>query len=131
MDHPVRVAWCNILFAVNGGQFTPRGLPIVGQEDVRGYCDRGFDCGSCPFLVQWINAQVAAGWSIGWECSYCLKGSGEQVREGRLVITGHYQAGRDPSLQSDHEDFDPDQPGLSGCTHCGWQTSFLQLVLWR
>ena len=49
-------------------------------------------------------------------------------------LPGFYQAGRD-SNENPHQDLtdfdnvDPDNPPITGCTRCGWQTSFLQLVL--
>lgn len=135
MGTPVRAAFCNLLWAYNGGQFGPTGLPLFTEVDEDGNiplgtCDRAYDCSVCPLLHQWVERLVAQGWSASWECSYCLKGVKSEVAAGRLAITGYYQAGREP-VPPEHEDHDQDQPALTGCTRCGWQTSFLQLVLRR
>lgn len=128
MEHPIRVAFCQIFFGANGGQFTELGNPIFYSTDemddggapVRGKCDRPYDCGTCPYMGQWVEGLQAQGWIIGWECYHCLKLTKETPR----LLPGFYQTGRIPNPTLD------DQPELlEGCTRCGWETSFLQLVL--
>lgn len=131
-DVPVRVAFCKILFAKNGGRFTATGLPIV-NEGARGYCDRAFDCIMCIYLQEWVQVLIQQGWQASWECDACLKatkGSDEAAGVERQV-QGFYQAGRAADLQPTSSDYDPDRPALDGCQRCGWETSFLQLVLRR
>ena len=127
-----------ILFGANGGQFTPdTHLPIMHQEvgdfGIRARCSRPWDCGTCSLMRKWIEARQAQGWFSGWECSDCLKrtakfdlGDGGGGRE----LPGFYQAGR-RAYPPDDLNYDADRPGLLGCTRCGFETSFLQLVLRR
>jgi hypothetical protein len=139
MDEPIRVAFCIVFFGYNGGRFDANGLPI--QEDldeddlpVRGKCDKPYDCGTCPILSQWVLLLQQRGWEIGWECYTCLPyGITDRSAEKgiELKLPGFYQSGRSPVLRPEDEDFDPDLPPLTGCTHCGYQSSFLQLVLRR
>jgi hypothetical protein len=145
MEHPVKTAPCPLLFAANGGRFNQLGLPVFNTtaldpndpEDAyvaATNCDRAYDCGVCPLLIQWIDARIAEGWNIGWECTKCLNDSFTFERDNPDVerkLAGYYQAGRDPMLTPDDEDYDPDRPPLTGCTSCGWGSSFLQLVLRR
>lgn len=131
-DSPVRVAFCKILFAKNGGRFTDTGLPIT-NEGARGQCDRAYDCISCVYLEEWVQLLANDGWEIGWECDACLKNTDEHddMTGVERRVQGFYQAGRPPEDPPSSEDYDPDRPALSGCTRCGWGTSFLQLVLRR
>jgi hypothetical protein len=46
MERPVRLAFCKLLFSRHGGSFTATGLPITGDKDVRGACDRAYYCKS-------------------------------------------------------------------------------------
>lgn len=142
MDHPIRVAYCPILFEANGGAHKANGLPILRQvdddEDIvsrQGKCDTPYDCGVCHLLQEWIRPFVGK-WSVGWECDRCLK---ETCKDDRLsvrerILPGFYQSGRVPD-ENPHpglpgfDNTDVDHPPLEGCTRCGWQTSFLQLVL--
>jgi hypothetical protein len=133
VEHPVRVAFCPILFGKNGGQFSPNGLPIFRSEDevaARGRCDIAYDCGVCPHLGEWVGHMTQQGWKIGWECVYCIKDSkkDDEAQGRQRTLPGFYQAGRLP-VPPDHPDYDPDQPPLHGCTTCGYESSFLQLVL--
>ena len=132
MDAPVRVAFCKVLFWKNGGQFTPTGLPIF-KHRIRGRCSRAFDCGACSYLQEWIAYLASQGWSWGWECDKCLKETKKTDEANGLVrsVQGFYQAGRRSDRTPDDPDYDPDRPGLEGCTTCGWETSFLQLVVRR
>ena len=47
MEDPVRIAFCPILFSVNGGRFDAYGKPFIPSEAefVRGKCDVAYDCG--------------------------------------------------------------------------------------
>jgi hypothetical protein len=144
VDHPVRVAFCPILFGSNGGRFSEKGLPIFEEKDEdglspRGKCDAPHDCGSCGLLTAWVNGFVAAGWTIGWECDRCIKATDREDYEAHMqrLLPGYYQSGRDtndvnpfPDIPN-YDNSDPDRPGLLGCTRCGWQSSFLQLVMRR
>lgn len=133
MERPVRVAFCKILFAKNGGTFTQTGLPIM-QKGVRGKCNRAFDCGSCPHMQEWITAQVQKeGWDWGWECGKCLRETRatDEAQNIERAVQGFFQSGRRKDLTPDDPDYDSDLPGLEGCTRCGWESSFLQLVLRR
>jgi hypothetical protein len=145
MEHPVKTAPCPLFFAANGGRFNQLGMPVFrsdtfDQNDpddafvAATNCDRAYDCGACPLLIQWIEHEVAQGWTVGWECTKCLNDSLLYERDNPDVqrrLAGFYQSGRRPELTPDDEDFDPDRPHLAGCTSCGWQSSFLQLVLRR
>ncbi len=142
MERPVRVAFCKILFASRGGTFDEKGMPRFGVTEgkqldrairVRGRCDRAYDCGECPLLHEWLKGLVAEGWSFGWECVTCLKATEEAdaAAGGERRVQGFYQSGRRKDLPPDDIDYDPDRPGLEGCTRCGRESSFLQLVLRR
>lgn len=141
MDHPVRVAFCPILFGSNGGRFTERGLPIIDDPDEdgespRGLCDIAFDCGVCSLLAEWVQRYVDQGWAVGWECPHCLKKTkGEDGQRGLVrLLPGYFQEGRDEENPPDIENFNntnQDKTPLKGCTRCGWQSSFLQLVMRR
>lgn len=132
MEHPVRVAFCPILFDVNGGKFTPNGLPIITDPDEdgfspRGLCDIAYDCGVCSYLNEFVAKHASLGWQVGWECPACLKATKDFPRE----LPGYYQEGRDEDNPPELENFDNtnnDKTPLKGCTRCGWQSSFLQLV---
>lgn len=148
MDPASKVAPCAIYFGANGGTFTELGNPIW-EEDVRALCGRAHDCGHCQFLHQWVAVQQSKGFSISWECVRCIKKTYKPDMKNDIerVITGYYQAGRRRGLAPDDPDYDQDQPGLEGCTRifqvddeevdkkagevCGWESSFLQLVLRR
>ena len=125
-------AFCKILFGVMGGTFSPTGLPVF-EEGVRGHCTRAFDCGSCMYMHEWLASLIQHGWTWGWECTKCLKETKPIDDELGIErrVQGFYQAGRRHSLTQEDPDFDPDRPGLEGCTRCGWESSFLQLVLRR
>lgn len=135
MEHPVRVAFCPIYFGSNGGQFDSLGKPIFSKRDedgfpARGKCDRPFDCGTCPYLGQWVLNLQAQDWEIGWECEKCLKDTKKEDTDKNIrFLPGFYQAGRSKDLKPEDSDYDPDRPPLEGCTRCGWETSFLQLII--
>lgn len=135
MEHPVRVAFCPVLFGKNGGRFTSTGLPIFNDPDddgepARGKCDAPYDCGVCPYLGEWVSHLMSEGWRVGWECVYCIKDTKKlDEAEGRTRnLPGFFQSGRLPVPPEDPF-YDPDQPPLHGCTRCGYESSFLQLVL--
>lgn len=138
MEYPTaQVAACLIYFGAHGGRFTPEGRPIKTDED-RLLCGRAFDCGSCPFLHQWLQEQIRQGFTPGWECVSCIHRATryKDANEYETFITGYYHSG-----VAD----DPDHPGIVGCTHvlrednlktgqkagevCGYQSFLLQLVL--
>lgn len=130
MGTPVRVAFCQFLFARNGGTFDSRGLPIFNDPDAedgfpaRGKCDRAYDCGYCPLLREWVEARQVEGFDVGWECDECLKISYTCERnnpEVERVLPGFYQSGRR----------DDPETTLEGCTSCRKESSFLQLILRR
>jgi hypothetical protein len=153
------LASCPILFVSTGGQLNERGRPLftlngtemvpLGNPEARLNCDRAYDCGVCTLLHRWLETRVAEGYSFGWECDRCLKYTRSLDEENDIerIVTGYYQAGRKFTIDPEDKDFDPDKPGLDGCTHvhefddpevnkragekCGWETSFLQLVLRR
>jgi hypothetical protein len=154
VEHPVRVAFCPLLFAHNGGRFDERGRPIFAGGDceqprydsngeqidyvdpvpVRGKCNRPVDCNECALMAEWVEARVDEGWDVGWECPDCLKESERYERDNPEVerfVPGFFQAGRSPDLEEQDEDYDRDRPSLPGCTSCGKGTSFLQLVIRR
>lgn len=140
MEHPVKVAACKILFGKNGGTFTELGNPIW-EKDVKALCDKAWDCGHCPYLHEWVAYRIAEGYSISWECDLCLRQTEKPDKAAgtERIVTGYYQSGRKFQMDSDDPMFDPDRPGLEGCTRvipetrevCGWESSFLQLVLRR
>ena len=155
MEHPsTKIAPCPIYFGAHGGKFDDLGRALK-ETDVDEYapvlCPISFDCGHCEYLHEWIRAWVARGYSIGWECDRCLRRSEKYDKANNIerLLPGFYQAGRRPDLPADDPDYDPDKPGLTGCTHvhavdaddveppkrageiCGWESSFLQLVMRR
>jgi hypothetical protein len=114
-DPIMKQAFCTLLFASNGGTFLPSGDPLFAPG-VKGSCDEAYDCGRCPLMGQWLDQRAQEGSRIGWECVGCLN---ETKGEGRS-LPGFFQSGW------------VDEPGgLDGCTRCGFETSFLQLVLRR
>lgn len=125
MNRPVRVAFCPILFEANGGQLTSGGLPVLDGAAVRGRCDTAYDCGQCGLLHAKLPQSHDT--QVGWECIPCLT----QTKDVPRLLPGFYQSGRDPTTIEGHPDFDPDRPTLPGCTRCGAQSSFLQLVIRR
>ena len=134
---PVRVAFCPIYYGANGGLFDERGVPMEdpdAEETVhtRGKCDRPFDCGTCPYLHQWVGKLASQGMGIAWECIACLKQTKKMDKESGVIrfIPGYFQAGR-PPVPEGHPDYDKDNPPLAGCTRCGWESSFLQLIIRR
>lgn len=153
------LAPCAILFESTGGQLDRKGRPLftlqggdvvpLGSSQALINCDRAYDCGVCPLLHRWLQQKVTEGYSYGWECDQCLRATFKTDRANNIerIVTGYYQAGRKFGISTESPDFDPDQPGLEGCTHvhefdvpevekragevCGWESSFLQLVLRR
>ena len=125
-DRPVRIAFCKILFGRHGGTFTADGLPIFGADEARGNCDRGYDCGECSLLHEWIEGLAKQGWFWGWECDKCLRDTIKSDEEANIArfVQGFFQSG---SKEQDPEALTA--PALTGCTRCGWETTFLQLVL--
>lgn len=155
------LAACSILFESTGGLLR-NGRPILtsdpngsggmvraGNPNAVIMCDRAFDCGTCTLLHKWLNEKIQQGYRATWECHYCLRKTkkSDGADDIERVITGYYQAGRKGDLSTDDKDYDPDRPGLQGCTHilesddpdvgrrqgemCLWESSFLQLVLRR
>lgn len=132
MEFPVRVAFCKVLFWKNGGRFSATGLPVL-EDQIRGSCDRAYDCGECSYLNDWIYWLSSQGWAWGWECDKCLRET--KLEDARSAVERHvqgfFQSGRS-GLGPGDPDFDPDSPTISGCTRCGFrETSFLQLVIRR
>lgn len=153
------LAPCPILFESTGGQLDERGRPLfirqgeefvpLGDPQARINCDRAYDCGVCQLLHGWLKAKIDAGYSFGWECDQCLRDTLKADKENNIdrIVTGYYQAGRRFDIDPQSLEFDPDVPGIEGCTRvyelddpennkragerCGWETSFLQLVLRR
>lgn len=136
------------LFTLQEGKMVP-----VGNPQALINCDRAYDCGVCPLLHRWLQNKINEGYSFGWECARCIKTSTYRSRELdkknglERIVTGYYQAGRRFDTDPESNEFDQDAPGIEGCTHihevddpvvnkragerCGWETSFLQLVLRR
>ncbi len=139
MSDAVRAAFCPLYFSSNGGSFKSNGLPIFADdEDIRGNCDKPYDCAECSLLQDWLTALRANAWVPAWECEQCLKDVALEEKRSNVerVLPGFYQTGRDPEtdpfpLMPAYVNDEVATPMLSGCTRCGWQTSFLQLVLRR
>lgn len=144
MDHPVRVAACMILFADSGGRISDDGKPIFDDPDSDGVsprakCSRAYDCGVCSLLHREVSRAEMEGWVPGWECSKCIDATRREdtANDVERVLWGYYQAGRIPGTDpydgalGEYDNSDPDGPAISGCTRCGWQSSFLQLVTRR
>lgn len=148
MDHPrTHLAPCKLYFGAHGGQFNELGNIRFEDRDDRLLCGRAYDCGHCTFLHHWLGEMQKQGFSPSWECITCIKFSKkfDDANGMQRILTGYYQAGRRRSEDSLQDD--PDAPGLEGCLHvlesdnpetgqvagqvCGWETSFLQLVLRR
>jgi len=124
MSDPSKTAFCPLYFSAHGGQFNEKGLALFSGMMIPGVCDRAFDCGTCSLMSKWVSEMIAAGWSVGWECDQCLKNTflDDKGRGVNRLLPGFYQASQP----------DPQQSGfIPGCTRCGWQTSFLQIVLRR
>jgi hypothetical protein len=120
-DRPSRLAFCKILFGRHGGTFTANGMPIFGADEARGDCDRGFDCGECNLMNEWLVELANQGWSWGWECDKCLKDTKKTDEEEGIArfAQGFYQSGR---VEKDPDDLTA--PTLTGCTRCGWESFF-------
>lgn len=134
MERPNRTAFCKLLFARNGGTFNDRNMPVFDQKAwARGACDRAYDCLDCGVMQDWLVYLQKVGWTIGWECDLCLKQTEEEKdrEDMQRFVEGFYQSGRDPTRGQEDPDYDEDKPALAGCTRCGWESSFLQLVLRR
>lgn len=120
MEHPVKVAFCPILFGATGGRFTPLGKPIFDRNDEvppNALCDTAYDCGLCPHMQKWLEARAQEDLFISWECDKCIKETSKIER----TLPGFYHSGMG--------EMDEDNPKLDGCTRCGHPTPFLQLVL--
>lgn len=129
------LAFCKILFWRNGGEFTETGLPKVANKDayIRGRCGEPWDCNRCQLLHDWLRHLEQDRWAVSWECEHCIKQT-EKLDAANNVersLQGYYQAGRLPASYDDLANYDEDRPTLPGCMRCGWQTSFLQLILRR
>lgn len=124
-----RLAFCKILWWKNGGAFTSSGLPLAGDEWTRGKCVKAYDCSECVFLQEWLHWLVQQGWTFGWECDACLRATLETDAQENIVrhTQGFYQEGRQP----DPTESPLEHPALTGCTRCGWESAFLQLVIRR
>ena len=124
MADPSKSAFCPLYFSAHGGQFNDRGLALFNGMRIPGVCDRAFDCGTCSLMSKWVNEMMSVGWAVGWECDRCLKDTylaDKSSKTGR-ILPGFYQ-----SSQPD----DKERGYIDGCTRCGWQTSFLQIILRR
>lgn len=124
MSDPTKAAACPLYFSAHGGQFDRRGNPIFNGIPIPAVCDRAFDCGTCSLMTQWVSSMVASGWVVGWECDKCLKETFLEDKGGGRgrIVPGFYHSGRRD---------DPDNGGLTGCTRCGWESSFIQIILRR
>lgn len=144
MDHPVMVAPCPILFAVNGGRFDDKGRPIFDDAESDGVsprakCSRAYDCGTCSLLHNEISYIQLKGWVSGWECVKCIEDTKIPDKENGVTrkYGEFYQAGRAPWADpfggslGEFDNSDPDNTPVPGCTRCGWQSSFLQLIMRR
>ena len=125
MTTPVKTAYCPLLFQRNGGKFGPRNEPIFEPNEDEdsspmGTCSRAFDCGTCTLMTEWLNGAMT-GWTIGWECDKCLKETFELDKDSGVDrwLPGFYHSSPDENAYE------------GGCTRCGWQTLFLNLVLRR
>jgi hypothetical protein len=103
-DIPVKVAFCRLLHAANGGRFTETGLPIL-EEGIRGTCDEPYDCAACQHMQEWLRSLSSQGYSLTWECQTCLRNTAPIWR----YLPGHYQEGN--------------------CQRCGFNTPLLQLTV--
>lgn len=144
MDH-YSSAFCTFRFSANGGRFTGNGLPIITDEDkdedgivISGKCTNPGDCNDCGDLRVKALELYQQGWSIDWECDQCIKVTRKSDRLQGITreLPGVYQTGRNPSSNPfpDLPKFDNSEnrpPSVAGCMRCGWQTSFLQLILRR
>lgn len=103
MDHPIRTAFCHLLFLENGGKLNSKGKPIdIGKR--RSLCNRPYDCSTCDVMQRSLR-QIPPGTSATWECVDCLEKTKSQPR----ALPGYFTSGE--------------------CPRCGYETSFLQLVL--
>jgi hypothetical protein len=103
IDQPVKVAFCRLLHAANGGRFTPLGMPIF-EEGIVGNCNDPYDCRTCVLMQSWL-VSLSQGYIISWECQACLRDT-EKIQR---ILPGHYQEGF--------------------CDRCGFETPLLQVVL--
>jgi len=111
MQHPVKIAFCPIYFEANGGQYTDKGTPIF-KEGLRGVCSDAFDCRDCPLMIRWSKLRELH-YRIGWECDKCLKDTFREDKKHKITrwLPAFYHSGI--------------------CTQCGYQRTFLQLILRR
>jgi hypothetical protein len=141
VDSPVKIAFCPILFTANGGKFDELGRPLF-EDGVRALCDRPYDCLSCSYMQQQIQSLYADGWTlITWECFKCIEVTKYRDKfnpETRMFepvglpmevrLPGFFQEGRAYDA-TNRPDYSNEIPYLTGCTRCGVESSFLQLVL--
>lgn len=145
-----KLAPCVVYFWAHGGRFTEDGRPIKGDQD-RLLCGKAFDCGHCDFLQSWVASAVQSGFVATWECVRCVQKSKKPDAANGVErrVHGIYQAGQRSDVDPDSLEYDDDRPGVQGCQHiyefdddeveppkragevCGWESSFLQLVLRR
>ena len=128
-----RPPFCSLLFASNGGRFDDLGRPYIPNEGefVRGCCERAEDCGTCPLLIQWIQARMGEGWSVSWLCVHCIKEAvptGKTADKNHWLAPGYYQSSRYREWEPEVVD---EKSTLDGCTQCGYGSALLQLVLRR
>lgn len=138
-------AFCSFRFLANGGRFTERGLPIITNDErdaeglvISGKCVNPGDCDSCEDLRVKVTELFHQGWSVDWECVHCIKTTKkDDLRQGIVRdLPGVFQSGRDPNSAPlpelpNYDNSEDRPPSLTGCMRCGWQTSFLQLILRR
>lgn len=92
----VKLAFCPVLWKSNGGPMDPQGHPVISpreEDNVRGYCTKGFDCALCPLLQNELS--YVAPENKLWVCSDCVK---DLMRLGKelqtkLITPGYYSEG--------------------------------------
>jgi hypothetical protein len=86
--------FCLLLWASNGGQVGSKGKPIFNSlSKSNGYCDKPFDCASCPLMQQELSKHPDG--HIMWVCPACLKEAISIAKEKDVFyhIPAHYTEG--------------------------------------
>lgn len=109
MQYPTG-AFCEILFAANGGQFDQLNRPVF-QKGIKAACDVASECGLCPHMERWLAQIAPQGYRASWECISCISEESESpIRKvpGR-ILKAFFQEGH--------------------CAKCDEHFNILQLVL--
>lgn len=86
-------AFCPLLWRANGGAFDNKGVPLKGEDPVRGYCTRPYDCADCEHMQQELSFHPPD--QVWWICPRCVAQlkSRRNQRGRHLLLPGYYTEG--------------------------------------